>query len=503
MELKGVSYEVSLAGISSDTTPKASITVNGESETLTEGQTKEIIAGVEVFARTVFKTGDNAGYVIIELGSDKLSFESGSEVKTGSDDTKIKGTYVNITGGVGAVTTLKVGISVDDNNEDSLLAGESFEDPVFGTVKVDLADIPNGPLLEDNKGTDSSTTRKAITFSRASDTCVQTTFEDKNSKTATIEFADGTTAGAIALEDDDDNPILVVEGQNATEDDYIILNSGNNQHFMQITDIDTDQTGGSIEFEDQFSGTSFSIDDSTDLDSDGASDTITISGQTYTVYVVDADANIVSVRTSDYNGNTDGSVISVFPYLETINGKEFKVAFTEDVMALNDYTTNGSADSREVTLSLPSGDVVVDNNGGPDNVTITPTGASATTLNTLGATYTVLVDATYYTFTIADGTGANNIDMTVGMGVSGNSTDAMQTDAGLLFVEDEDNSDSDEHNAVIIPTTATTSKADVDIAGIVFTNAEADLNQGFEDTDYEGSIDPFGAYVVEDSSDTD
>jgi hypothetical protein len=287
MDLAGTSYEVSLAGISDESTPKASITVNGISETLTEGTTKEIIDGVDVYAKTVFRTGDNAGYVIVSLGSDRLIFEDGDEVQIGADSTDIDGTYVNISTRVGDMDSLKVHISADDDDFDHILAGESFTDPVFGTVKLELADVPNAPTLADNKGTDSST-RRQIVLKRKSNDNVQVEFEDENGKTATIPFADGTAI--TELEDDNDKDIVVVEGQTAAEGEFLILNQGNTNVMVKVDKIDT--TDGDLKLESVFdSNNKYEILDSADLAA-GSTDELLIGDQTFTVNFIGTEVRL-------------------------------------------------------------------------------------------------------------------------------------------------------------------------------------------------------------------
>jgi len=72
MAVKGVDYTVSLDGLSSASTTVASVTINGDSKTFTQGQTKTyVIDGVDidVYVKTVFRTGDDgSGHIEIELG---------------------------------------------------------------------------------------------------------------------------------------------------------------------------------------------------------------------------------------------------------------------------------------------------------------------------------------------------------------------------------------------------------------------------------------------------
>ena len=101
MAIEGVDYSVSLDGLSSASTTVASITIDGVTKTFTEGQTKTYAidgVDVEVYVKTVFRTGDDgSGHIEIELGSDKLTLETGDAVAYGSDNTDIDGTLVTLT----------------------------------------------------------------------------------------------------------------------------------------------------------------------------------------------------------------------------------------------------------------------------------------------------------------------------------------------------------------------------------------------------------------------
>jgi len=72
VDVAGGSYGVGLNGISisGDSLPVASIIVNGVSKTIKEESLSKEIGGLNVFAKTVFRTGDNEGYVILALSKD-------------------------------------------------------------------------------------------------------------------------------------------------------------------------------------------------------------------------------------------------------------------------------------------------------------------------------------------------------------------------------------------------------------------------------------------------
>ncbi|HPD81638.1 MAG TPA: hypothetical protein PK357_00890, partial [Candidatus Pacearchaeota archaeon] len=149
--VEDVTYQVTLNGLSSDATTVASITINGQTKTMTQGQTKTYVVDgkeIDVYAKTVFRTGDDgSGHAEIELGADKLTFESGNAVQYGSDNTDIEGTLVTITNGVNAMTKLQVAVAAPDSDNNHVLVGEAFTDPVFGTLKLEFNSVSEGPVF--------------------------------------------------------------------------------------------------------------------------------------------------------------------------------------------------------------------------------------------------------------------------------------------------------------------------------------------------------------------
>jgi hypothetical protein len=508
MEVNGKSYEVSLTGINSADNPDASIVVNGESDTFGESDTKTISFSdgteIDVFVRTIFKTGDNAGYVIVELGSDKLVLEDGKRVKMGADEEYVDGTRVTITGGVGAVSTLEIDIGAQDDDMDNLEVGESFLDPVFGTVRVDLTKILNAPEIDGDTGEDISTTRRVVEVTRASDNTLQVTFEEKNGETATIEFADGVTAGSIALEDDDDEPIVVVEGSPVGESDYVVINdaNGDTTHFAQVEELTFDADDGTtLVLVDQFGVKSDEgFENEGRLMNNGSTISENIWGNTYTVELVSNDTTTpqIAIYTSDMSyPPVDGDTVKVYPYIKTISGTDHKIAFTDSVKVLDDTTADDDGTVETITLSLPTGEVDVEESDTNSSLDVDGNTIAS------GADLGILVGTVWYVFAVSNNSAAT-ADLTVSVGTAQNgSTDVANANAGILYVEEEDDSEttSNTYNAVIIPTTGDGDFIEVDLSNIAFTATE--ISEVFADSDYTGEIDPFGAYVVKDSSDND
>ncbi len=450
-------YTVTLNGISDAATPQASITVNGETKTFTEGQTKGFLGGdVDVFVKTVFRTGENSGHAELQVGADKLTFEDGNEVLTGSDDEEIEGTKVYISGGVNATTKMVIAVAAEDNDNNHLLVGDEFVDPVFGSVKINLASIENGPTLEGEE--DVSTTRTSLSIKKAGNRELAVTATDKSGNEKTIPF---TYQNATA---DDTGTVHLWEGAAIAEDDYFILNSGTKQHFMQMTKVNVgvSPTTDDVGFKDLFTGNTYSIDNK-DFTS---GQTITISGQTYTV--TNVSATTVTVTSSDYSLDSGTGKVAIYPYIELVSGKNHKFAYTDDLTITN--VTDGTV------FELPTG--------------------SLTAINASSATETV-GSVKYIVTRAANG---SNSDITIGISTDADTSATVEENPALLFVEDDDKAEATitTENAVLVKTNDTGTYSTV--LAPVFT-ATANANSAFDDSDYTGYIDSFGTYVLFDSSD--
>jgi len=455
----GETHEITLFGVNSGG-DVATIGIDGSTEEITESHTNTI-GGVDVYCDTVsaFNTEVNPGWVKIQLGAQELWLIDGEEVQVGSSKDEVDGTLVSFTGTPGAgLSTIQIYVAADDSDYDHLSLDDEFVDPVFGTIKAIFANVVNGPEFDDE-----SDERVGISMNVEDDKVLSLTLTDANGNEETIPFINDDD-----LADEDDEPIHVVEGEAIGEDEYFILNSGNYQHFMKMTNVDLDTDKGTVEFEDVFSGTPYSIEDSTSINSTGGSDTKTIKGQTYTI--TRQSATSVSVTSADY-GLTTGKHIVVFPYLELVSDKDHRIALLESV-TINNLDAG-------VILELPTGSL-------PELT------GNSTTDSLVG---TVVYDIT----SSADDADTQDITISVSSNQTGVASGSVaETSPGYMFVEDEDNTDSDAKNAIIVYTTSA-SYAVTDDA--VFTGGY--MSETWDDSDYKGYLTDFGTYVLEDGSDSD
>ena len=471
-------FDVSLNGLSSDSV--ASVAVNGETKTFTQGQTKEV-GGVDVYVKTIFRTGDDTGYAEIQLGAGKLTFEDGNAVQTGSDNDDIEGTLVTMTGGANATTTLTISVVAADNDGNHLLVGDSFADPVFGTIVVNFDSVENGPTFVGEKDTG----RTDLEIQKGGNRELQLMLTDNADNTATIPFV-----YQNATADDDGNAIHLVEGATISDEEYFILNSGNYQYFMQMTKVDADSSG-QVTFKDQLSGESYGTGSGANIET---SDTVTINNQVFTITTVSSTS--VTVTSSDYK-LTNGGLVDVFPMLELVSGEDTRVAMTDNVTALTGINATDTA--LTITLTLPTGTIDVVGAAVTDTVTI------GTTDITVGADTAIKVGDVYYDFGVVEGNGVNMTNVTVAMNevISSGATNVSVTTPGLLFVEDEDKSDGTTKTAIHIVTTDAGTYSTVSSPVFSGTSGDEDFDtETFDDTDFTGWLTNYGTYVWKDTSDS-
>jgi hypothetical protein len=456
-------YTVGLVGITDATTPKATVTVNGASASFTEGQSKKV-GGVDVFVKEVNRYSETAGNVKVQLGSGKLTFENGNAVQEGSDNTDIDVTNVVITGTVGAMTKMVIQVAAPDTDVDYLLPGTSFTDPVFGSLRLDFLRMVNGPALSGH--TDNSTARGTVRITSAGDRELNLVVTDKSGVTKTLPFA-----YQNVTQDDNSKAIHLFEGDAIGDEEYFILNSGDQEMFMQMKKVPA-AAGATddCEFKDVFSGETYKIENK---DFTGGQ-TITIGGQTYTV--TNVSSTTVRVVSSDW-ARAGGGNIAVYPYLSLVSGMEQKVAITD--------TVNITNIGNQTDLELPSGTITLTYHN-------TSLGGSVNSETAGTVDYNVVVEP-------VDATTANVvIDVDADQDAS---NDRNVGATALLFVEDEDKAESTTvDNAVVLASTDSSTVSYM--LTPVFTATNTD-NSAFDDSDFTGYIDTFGTYVLKDASDTD
>jgi len=501
VEIDGVSHNVELV---TGTSTTATIAIDGESKEVTEGSSKKI-NGIDVAVKSVTEsTALDTVTATVLVGSNKLTFTNGQAVTQGSDDENIDGTKAHITGGTGAVTKLTVEVYRPDSNNDAVLPGQSFVDPVFGSFKLDFAGM-NIPLDSDD--------RSIVSVSSSGDKGVEVTMTPEGGEEKSIDFAYN-NSGQIFLGNTNNETIGVIEMANISRvtgkgsDRFVVLGNEEYGHLLELTQLtnssSTDYTKDKVRLTDVFSGDNY---DAT-FTSEGTG-TISVDGKSYTVRMSDTgtttDEELYVQFKYPTGDSADETNFIVYPTIKMEGGA--LLAFYEPLV-LNMSKLNGtteSGDSGTAVFKFPDGD-------GYTSITATYTGASngAAGLWTIGGN---LVNLT--------ATGANHSSVTVGKltyNFTGtgtvnetklyvtnpeSSSSANLLGPGLIIFEEKD--DASNYEVIVVetePNPAGTGTNGYGFNDVMF-SATTMYEKTMKDSDFTQNVDLFGVLATTDGDDSD
>jgi hypothetical protein len=393
-------YTVQVVGISAT---NAVLSVNGIQKQVTAGHTYDF-GGTSVYVSDVFyyEVPNKSGSVVLSIGSDRYVFKNTYAIQKGTsgNEEDVKGTYVSLSTSPNAMSDLKVSFDgyVASPAVDYIKAGTTWTDPIFG-LKVAY----NGPATVDSQD---------ITIASGASNYYTVSFVDKYGKSGTVSFAydaDPASAGGEVLQDSTAKAIHVVEGENATLNEYVFVSAGSFPHMLKVTNLEDSATRKAT-FKDVFSGTEYKATNSTTT-----TGTAVIDGQSYTV-TWGSSPSTVNIKDSD------ATKTYVFPAIETKYGA--KVAFF--------IPLSGQLFTNSTTLVLPTGEY-------------TNPGTLGTTANITTAgqiTYTITASATGIT-------GVTKIYPNIGTEITKpaviiveeQSKDPAVKDVAVFYVQDDDTTD--------------------------------------------------------------
>ena len=488
---QGEEYTIKVIGITGEQTPRATISVTKDGVT----ETKEIsersskkINGLDIYAKTLisYAVPENTGTATLRIGANKITMKNEDEVMVGEDEEGIDGTYVTFTVSNSKLGEIDINVVANDNDYDNLNVGDEFVDPVFGTFKLDFPSVSQ-PF--------DASTREDIAIKTVGDDTLKIEFTDEKGNDASIEFAHDpdkdNTGSTLALADDDGHGIYVVEGAPVGEDNYTILNAGNDienldsQHFIQVTKIHVSDNGEStddyVEFKDIITGNDYKVeftDDDTDSDNNDFSKAKTIDGKDYTIKVLNSDS-YTKVRFYD----DDDTSIRVFPVLTTSKGAE--IAFVDDISI--------DATSSDVVIQLPTGKATLKTTGHVE--------VDGTDYDVSGGDTIIPVGNINYLFNGDSNGDTTTGDFTVGLDTDQSDSTTTSVDLGILFLEEEN--DQDDVYGVVIGVDDTTKYIEVESA-YYYTGSE--WSNSYEDTsndDLTKGLDYYGTLITVDNTDND
>jgi hypothetical protein len=448
---------LSLGG--SSPTPSTTVTVDGMSFTIEllaasdtsatvrvtdsagNSRTKEIdedesakVNGVEV-AVAYSDESEATGVVSAEIivGSNKITLKNGENVKVGSDEESLDGTSVNFNGGTtAAMTSFTVSVFSDDSDEDALVAGGSFHDPVWGTFDLRFTEIS-----DDLDNTD----RDMITVESAGDDRVKISMTDHQENEASFEWVNNETQSMrLAYGDQAKEVIRVWERAPLNRSMYVVVGNQDEGYLLKLDTVtnSSSDTDDDIIFKNVFD-TSQTYKASITSEGSGS---VTIGGRTYAVSYngVSTNSDNIVVRLN-YPDSSTSTQLVVYPTIETSKGA--KVSFYEPLIGFN-VSANGIQHGISSSLTgfiFPDGDdyasaatLTLNTDG-----TVTLGGSGTGTANvTSGTSGTVTVGRLTYNVTQ---TGRTLVDLRLIDPVSGGN---IVNPALVMWEEEEDRTDNEE-----------------------------------------------------------
>jgi hypothetical protein len=493
----GEEYTVELIA-ASDTAATLKVTDsdgNSESREITEidsGGTSKSVQGVDVLVNLADEdTATNRLTAEITVGADKLKLVDNNEVRVGSDEDLIDGTNIVEASGNGwsATTGFTIQIYVEDSDENALIEGGTFTDPVFESFKLDFSGL--------NIATMDSDDREMIEVKNSGDDKATLKFTSHSGDEETVNWYYNASTNA-KLADGSNHTINVIEGATVNESDYVMVGNEDNGYLLKMKSIVNGTDGYAddyVEFEDVMSGDIYKSDSAS---AEGTA-SLSVQGETYTVTYVDnkATSGDESV-TMDYPDSSSTEKV-VYPTIETSKGANLAL-YEPLVFDLDGSSWNG------VEMKLPDGDgytdVAIAYTGTSDNNVAWTIGG--TTLNTTATATADLgvpfkIGQLWYNMTA---TGANESTLYL-LAPENNAT---INEPSIVLFEEQDDSSNQLYNALIVEMEGAGTSADgVGVSDVKYTwNADGSWNENVRESDDDlyDSFDYYGTLATTDHSES-
>ncbi len=347
VNLGGDSYRIEIIS-ATDTSATIKVTNNlGVSEVKEVNErTSKIINGIIVAVDETDETNLKLGALVV-VAKDQIILRDEGNILAGTDETVIEGTLVKLDGGINTLTKLEISVFAPNSDNDALLPGNTFRDPVFGTFKVDFRGF--------NINEDNTNMREQIYIKPSGDDKMTVTFTEHGGNSKTVQFAKGYSNDRIELEEDDEGrKISIFEMEKAFIRGYVVLGNEEEGYLVRVSMI-TNQAGTTndrVEFTDIFSGGTYI----SRITTDGLANVV-VGTTSYNVYYEGTssdDSNNVRINYPD--SAPAGTDAVIYPTIETKKGA--KVSFYKPMrIELNNW--DGKA-NKLFNLKFPDGDGYTD-----------------------------------------------------------------------------------------------------------------------------------------------
>ncbi|VVB83344.1 Uncharacterised protein [uncultured archaeon] len=386
----GKKYTIELvSGSSTASTIKVTDSTGAtESKSITSA-TSKTVNGITVAVITATQAGNIVTSSIV-AGANKVTLTNGNAVTLGDSNTAVLGTQVSFAAGtvgnVSSITGITVSFAAPDSDHDAITAGQTWTDPVFGTVSLQFPGVnyPEGAAGREN-----------ISVVNSGDDKMQVSFTDYRNNQVSQVFAKVISSlnpvgnGISLTADDSYHNITVMERGIVKAGGYVVV--GNQDHGYLLKLQSTQNTSGAGA---AFDGSKYAaqfVDVATGQtlqnvvwSSAGVGTLTTPDGNTYTVTMTGNSANSTDqrfVRLSYPDGSRGNANTAVlFPTIQTSQGA--KIGFYQPtIINLSNWDGAGDvggdgvmtgAGNNLTTLKLPNGN-------GYTSVTLTKTASLANT----------------------------------------------------------------------------------------------------------------------------
>lgn len=368
--LGGTEYEItpSIYGTASVT---FTVEYDGTVETtdeMAESETEELGDGTEIGVRDILysEKETKTSAVTFYLGAQKVTMTTGGSVKLNDDEIDDWDTDVTITSSSSELTKIEYTLTPEDDLW--LGIGEEWVDPVFGAWKImftGLEDEPNEEFTASASGDDGLLKVYDIAGNEVEIPFIVDATDNKGLLGDELASGFAVTANGTAASAGDGGNFMLTTGDSCTGTSaitacegvyFLAVNIGGQARVIEIKDIDTTGSGGTIDFKDHTTGELWEEKAYTNQDG-SALDTISLgSFMEIDITVNETAYEIVMTDINDFVG--DATPNSLFA--TSLSG-EIGIEFDGDDVVVNvfeddgneifDFTFNDVTDDMEIETS--------------------------------------------------------------------------------------------------------------------------------------------------------
>jgi len=251
VDINGVPVTVAVLGVNTQsTTASATISINGETESLTKGQTRTL-GGQRVYVRDVqaYTQPVGGGGARLFIGSEKIVLEDGQSVVKGTSSKTVDGTTCAFTQS-GKVSKIAIQVTPRsyDTKAGAILEGQEFVDPVFGAFKFLLATPGATPAID-------SAAKGVVKFSPSGDDRLNLKLTTKSGGAYDLGIGKGNSTSLLLRANSDLTRNFVTgTGGTVTRNDYFVLGTGEYQRILELRSLTNSTSESKIVVKDLAAG---------------------------------------------------------------------------------------------------------------------------------------------------------------------------------------------------------------------------------------------------------